>query len=141
MDLFDIAVAKKLAGGGGGGNPNTMQVITGTLSDPFGEVDIEDLATALQEMNASALFEADASSLGAGYVKAWLSSNVNSVVYANGGYFGSHNQGPVTAFVLAWEKPQGLILAKMSNDSTITDISSYATIIPATLTIIRHPLP
>lgn len=138
MNLYDVAIAKKLSGGGGGGgNPNTTQTITGTLNAPFGSVDIGALGTALSSMNASAYFEADASALGAGTVSARLAGD-NTGIWGNGASFGVSDS--VIAFGLSWGSSGSLTFAKMFSDGNVMDISPYGSMIPTTLTIVWHPL-
>lgn len=46
MDLFDIAVAKKLAGGGGG-SAQIIEVV-GTVANPWGDLDFIELCDAIE---------------------------------------------------------------------------------------------
>lgn len=56
MDVVDILYAKNKFGGSGGSNPNRVQVITGTLAEPFG--DVVGLSGELYYGNASAKIRA-----------------------------------------------------------------------------------
>lgn len=54
MDLFDIAVAKKLSGGGGG-TPVYTRTVEGTLRNPFGDLGYTFVRDALKYNVGSAL--------------------------------------------------------------------------------------
>lgn len=125
------------SGGGGGSNPNTVQTITGTLANPFGSVDADTLGPALDSMNASATFVADASALGAGTVIARLGGN-SDTIWGNGASFDISDS--VSAFGLTWVSSGSLVFAKMFSGGNVIDISTYASMIPTTLTVVWHPL-
>ena len=55
MDLFDIAVAKKLSGGGSGGTPVATHTVEGTLRNPFGDFGYTFVRDALKNNVGSAL--------------------------------------------------------------------------------------
>ena len=138
MDLFDIAVASKLTGGGGS-NSNSIQVITGTADSIFADVDYSKLCQAIYNNNATALCESDGSVLGAGVTKFYFKCNNSSELYADGGSVGSLDNITM-AFYVGFDSSGTLANYKMGQNGTVTDLISYASLIPTTLTIIWHPI-
>lgn len=119
-------------------NRATRQTVTGTLANPFGSVDVANLGSALASMNATAYFEADASALGAETVSARLGGNATEI-WGSGAIFDALGSS-VTAFGLNWDLNGNLTFAKMLNNGNVIDISTFASIIPTTTTIMWHPL-
>lgn len=138
MDLFDVVVAKKLSGGGGGGNPNYVQTITGTLDNPFGDVNYSVLASNLYSKSASAYLDIDASALGFGVISSRPSASEQQI-YTNGASLRTAVQDS-TAFEVAWNS-EGFIDGRMLAGGNVVDLSSYKNALTTTLTIIWHPLP
>ena len=142
MALYDILLAKQLAGsggGGGGGNPNTVQTITGTLANPWGDVDPDELGAKLESLDASANITIDASALGAGEINSRMNGNSVSV-YTNGASIPSDSASDATAYVVSWLHGS-LTIAKMLSGGNIVNISPYASMLTTSITIIWHPLP
>lgn len=138
MDLFDIAVARKLAGGGGG-NPNTVQTVTGTLSNMFGTVDLDELEAALSTLNASAYVEIDASALGAGTIHGYMQVNTETHLFYISGSDIRSTLSESTAYYVVWGAGE-LDRARMLSNENIVDISSYGSAINTTMTIVWHLL-
>ena len=126
---------------GGGGNPNTVQTITGTVSDPFGDVDVNELINAITSNNATVYVEVDTTVLSGGI---YLMCGVQDYTSIRFYYVDSGSQGGHA--LLGSYNEHGLefmYLLTASDDGTgsVTDIMSYASIVTTTLTIIWHPLP
>ena len=49
IEKLMLETADRIANAEGGGNPNTVQTITGTVGDPFGEIDSQKLYDALKD--------------------------------------------------------------------------------------------
>lgn len=134
-NLFDIVVARKLSGGGGGGNPNTEQTVTGTLANPWGDVDPVELASAIGTRDADASIVIDASALGAGTVGGRLGATDR--LYVNG----ANLVDGTMAYDVIWGPDGTLYDAKMLSGGQVVYISQYATMLPTTIIVIWHPLP
>lgn len=134
----------------GGGNPNSVQTITGTLAEPWGDFDkAEELSAAIENGNASAKLTLDISVLQAGLdtIRAWLYAGVIDDQYA--AFFTSAAQFDSEGITLGFEAciffsfdgnvRSSYLEAQIGAD--YSDLSAYASLIPTTLTIIWHPLP
>jgi hypothetical protein len=128
------------ASGGGGGNPNTVQTVTGTLSNMFGNVDLDELEDALSTLNATAYVEIDASALGAGMIHGYMQVNTETHLFYVGGSALLPTLSASTAYYVEWGAG-ALNRARMLSNGNIVDISSYGSTINTTMTIVWHPLP
>lgn len=135
MDFFDINLAKSLGGGGGGGNPNTEQTVTGTLANPWGDIDPVELASAIGTRDADVSITIDASALGAGTVGGRLGATDHMYVT------GANLTDGTTAYEVIWWSDGVLSSAKMLSGGQVVDISQYATALPTTIYVVWHPLP
>ena len=140
MDLFDIAVASKLAGGGGGGNPNTIQTVSGTAANPFGNIDKVALNAALLSNQATVKMELDFTVLGAGTVSAYI-KGVDTSRYDNAFELSVGDAFVKSAGSMSWDDDGNILMLYMSQGDTSTNIKSYASNVPTSMTIIWHPLP
>ena len=140
--LFNEAASTWLEiGSGSGGNPNSVQVITGTLANPFGDVDLEELETAFDNGGASMTIIVDATVIGQGVfpraVMNWTSEYSFTLSSVRG-----YTTELVSAALVIWDSDTGNVsVATMYSGATGTDILSYAASIPTTLTIYWHPMP
>lgn len=134
-NLFDIAVARKLSGGGGGGNPNTEQTVTGTLANPWGDIDPVELTSAIGTRDADASITIDASALGAGTVYGRLGATNHLYVT------GANLTDSTMAYEVIYDLVGVLYSAKMLSGGQVVDISQYASVLPATIVVVWHPLP
>lgn len=142
MNPFDICLAKQLVGVSGGGNPNRVQTITGTLDDPWGDVDSNELGEALQSGNATAIIEADATALGFGIIMQPVQQTVEIHNLFSNGANVDELSSSVIANTVEWGSTTGSILRFAIYDGgTVTDALAYASLVPTELTIIWHPLP
>ena len=141
-EMYLYAIAQN-GGGGGGGNPNTVQTITGTLDDPWGDVDFDELSEALQSGNATAIIEADATALGFGTITCYITGYFGGSPERNRNVIsdGSPNaEGGTTAYSVSWTADEISVFTIFAA-GTYTNALDYATLVPTTLTIIWHPLP
>ena len=143
MDLFNLAVARKLSSGSGGGNPNTVKTITGTVASPWGNIDTSELYTAIANGNATAKIIIDGSAVGAGNIEAFFNAR-NDFIFFNGGNIGSTGEYAtrVGAYVVSYNAINGeLMTMDMAQNGTVASMVSYASMLPTSLTVIYHPLP
>ena len=136
MDLFDIAVARKLSGGGGGGNPNTVKTVTGTMTVMFGDINLADLNSKLSSYDAEVHVVCDASALGAGTINAVLMPYGEGFSANGGNIMSTYTSG----YVATWNSAGTLTSFKMFQGTTINDVTAYASAITTTMTVIYHPL-
>ena len=123
------------AGSGGGGNPNYVATVTGTLANPFGELDVEELFSGLVN-NDSTLMLSSLGSLLMGQI-----GNNNSILFGTVIFSDSTESTPwlggSVSYYLSDDTVQ-LGYAKLCQNNVWIDI-------PATtetgLTVVHHPLP
>ena len=129
---------------GGGGNPNSVQVITGTLDAPWGDVDLTELASAVYSSNASFVMELDLSILGITTPVEIASSPVQLTSNLAASLFRVNDSGELAnAIYVSWVLTAGneLHSAWANYGGAITRMTDYASQIPTTLTIYWHPMP
>ena len=138
MDLFNIAVAKKLSGGGGGGgNPNYVQTITATAENPCVGINANSLLNALKGNNASAEITMTNENLGV-YVRMPIGILGQTLVASK------INSDSMSGFDASWVASGSEATAKklvVINNGQITDGTAYASMLTSELTIIWHPMP
>ena len=132
-------VKSMIENNGSGSNPNSIQVITSTLDAIFADVDYPKLCRAIYNNNATALCECDGSVLGAGTVKFYFKCSNGNELYAEGGSVGVLDN-ITQAFYVSFDSTGTLTDYKMGQNGTVTNLISYASQIPTTLTIIWHPV-
>ena len=133
-------IASSGGGGGGGGSSNTKKTVTGTLADPFGDIDLADLCAKLQTMDATAYLTIDATALGAGTINSRMGANNTTDIFANGANL-SNVVNLSSAYGLQWDVSDGsLTVARMLSNGNIVDISSYANSLTTSLTVVYHPI-
>ena len=127
---------------GGGGNPNTVQTITGTLANPFGDVNALDLIAAIDNNTASAKIHIDDRA----YVNALNGFDI-PIITIYQAYLGvlfcmldSQVENSV-AFQATWDGTNTVQSCFALSNGTVIDMLSLASSIPTTLTIIWHPVP
>lgn len=143
MDLFDIVAAKKLpGGGGGGGNPNQKQVVTGTAANPFGDVDVSELKSAMMAGGASATIFMDTSQLvGSSYTIPFdTPTSATSFLAVSNAYVDTAFDS-VNAVRGVWKDDGSVYVLDAFTNGHAVDAEEYASMIPTVLTIIWHPLP
>lgn len=126
-------------GGGGGGSSNTKKTVTGTLANPFGDIDVADLCSKLQTMDATAYLTIDATALRAG--------TIVSRPFANSTYFWTNGASindsvaSSSAYSIQWAISDGsLYMAEMISGGNLVDISSYASALTTSMTVVYHPI-
>lgn len=143
MDLFDIAVAKKLsAGSGGGSNPNYVQTITATAENPFGNVDVSKLKSAMMAGGASATIFMDTSQLvGRSYTIPFdTPTSPTGFLTVSSAYVDTVSDS-VNAVNGSWKDDGSIyVLASFTNGHAV-DAKEYASMIPTSLVINWHPMP
>lgn len=147
-ELVTITPEKTTVSNFEGGNPNRVQVIYGTMFNPFGtgQIDIMGLKEALKNNDATVFLEGDAS--GIGFMEFW--SNINwshDWFYASSG-FDNPNDHTYTGFVGRWDiyhvgddYPVEINSLSVWDNGEYTNAYSYADQIPTKLTVIWHPIP
>lgn len=138
-EMYLAAIAENTGGGGGAEtNPNTKQTVSGTVANPFGGVNLEDLIEAILSENASAIITIDATNLGiATDIRTYLTTTSTEGITVNGA---SVNDGVFQSFVLMWSPSGVLQVAQMLMGNTVADLSTYASVMPTNLDILWHPL-
>lgn len=119
-------------------NPNSVQTVTGTLENPWGDIDYAELRDAMYAHNASAYLDINASALGFGVISSRPSAT-EEYIYTNGATLTGTVQNS-TAFSVAWNS-EGFNDGRMLAGGNIVDLSSYKDALTTTLTVIWHPLP
>ena len=126
----------------GGGNPNHVQTITGTATNPFGDVNVSELKTAIMNSDANAEIFMDMTQLnGSTYNMPFdipaSESNFLETTAASVDIVGNNTK----AIEVAWNDNGDIYVLKSFLNGQATDAKQYAGMIPTTLTIIWHPLP
>lgn len=124
---------------GGGGNPNSVQVINGTLADPWGEgFDGVDFADNLADNNITAYIDI---TYGGQTNRAYFYAFVGYIIA--GQAIVDTTLTDVDAFMLSYAVGQtpDLRAANLLHAGNILILSDEADNIPTTLTIIWHPMP
>lgn len=135
FDITSYILGKK--SGGGGSNPNTVQTVTGTMANPWGDVDFEAIRAALATGNASATMDIQSDVLNI-HATLFLTADVNNIT-ASCGYVDTTNYYAFTGiFPIGGTAPT---LYLYSKNAGYVDGSAYASIINSTLTITWHPMP
>lgn len=139
------AVAENI---GGGGNPNVVMTITGTMANWWGEENFSAIRNAIANKTMTVYVEADATALGFGTVNAILTCFDDSAyISAEGASLPSSLEVEgATAYSASWSNNNQESVPQlddwyMLSNSTITDISEYASAVPTVATLIYHPLP
>ena len=121
------------------GNGNITEAeATGTLANPWGDIDYDDLRAKLALMDASAYLTIDATALNAGTINSRPSGDSNGI-FANGATMGT-TASNTSAYGISWASDGSLAMAKMLSGGNVVDISSYASALPTNLYVIYHPV-
>ena len=144
VNQFDLFRAKLVEGveakaEGEGGVTNTKKVVTGTLADPFGDIDVADLCSKLQTMDATAYLSVNASSLGQGTLES--RPYADSTRFRTNSATMSNTVANTKAYGFDWNiSSKELTFANVQNNNQMLDIMSYASGLTTTLTVIYHPI-
>lgn len=126
---------------GSGGNPNRIQTIQGTLAEPFGEVDADELLEALQTNEATIMMETyflvDQSSY---HFMGYMYPYYPSLMFDSCNFFRADFQ---MALHVVWGPNVGdsLIIAVIRDGAESIDLMDRADEIETEMTIIWHPMP
>ncbi len=119
-------------------NYNVVQVITGTLAQPFGDYNINQLGNSLYTNNISIVLQVTTQ---AGTATMPLYSQENGTIMAR---FGVVSDTKIMVVSAAWIA-SGLDYCYLANGTNggyeVTDVKSLASQFPVVATIVRHPLP
>lgn len=129
-------IAENGGGSGGGGNPNSHQLITGTVANPWGNVSYSKLAAALYSNDAHATIAFDFNGTD---VKVLLTS-AGSNVYGSTSVMGEDVAGSLSV-VLTWSNIGEIAFAKAIMGGQLQDLISYTPGLTSYLDIYWHPMP
>lgn len=120
-------------------NQNHTETVTGTVANPWGGVNYTTLVNAIRENEASAIISIDATSLG-------IATPIFNHLLYNTSYQGLETNGAsivgssMQAYVIVWNAQGGVQSAQMQQPGgALTDLSTYASVIPTSITIKWHP--
>lgn len=124
----------------GGGNPNRVQTVTATAANPFGDIHVQELMTAIQNNEATAIITLDLNGV---VIKTNLESdNGGRPIICRGLIY---NTGNIEAEEAYWSLNGNADSFKVASGSgnayQIQDYTAMASSIATTLTVIWHPLP
>lgn len=135
FDITSYILGKK--SGGGGSNPNTVQTVTGTMANPWGDVGFEAIRAALATGNASAIMDIQSDVLSID-TTLFLTAGVDNIT-ASCGHVDTTNYFAFTGIFPTGDGAPTLRL--YTKNAGYVDGSAYASIINSTLTITWHPMP
>lgn len=153
LNAVNLADGQELSGGG---NPNSVQVITGTLDNPWGvagvgEVNPDTLVAALNSNNANAIVEVNGTTLGFGIVNCSVEPlddhfhiTACNVKDDSASAFEALYDYTEADTMHDWSLIMANALILRADDyptASITNLDEYASTIPTTLTIYWHPMP
>lgn len=138
MDVTDILYAKNKFGGGGGTSGNYVEVIEGTLANPWGEVNIPDFYNALYIGNANATLNA---TLGEQTVLMNLRTELGYLVAAYALVDDTVSTSACAMAVWDWSNIPNITSARLLMGGDVTNLIDMANAVPTTLTIYWHPMP
>ena len=132
---------KKLSSGGGGESSVTVEELEGTVASVFsGYAKFADLATAIDAKGATAYADFDTSALTGAHLTGTLSTDTGDIVFSKGDIDTSAEPTATNLYKGVWDSGT-LESFDSSANSYVMDLMSYASAIPATVTIVWHPLP
>lgn len=141
FDITSYILGKK--SGGGGGNPNSVQTITGTAVNPFGDGNIDyytNLAKAIQNKTATVIVHMGTAQILGTDIDMYIDSAGTATFH--GRYAFLPTPSNYMAFEAQWDRINELYyLRAVSKESGFVDGSEYASVIQTVTTIIWHPLP
>lgn len=150
MNINDFILAGKLAGSSGsGGNPNSVQVITGTANNVlpnWNNSEWNALTVAVANHNATVIVELDLSAVGANPYSANFLSETTGIMfetYAGFDLNGNPSINEANTAAIVWGSDLVTFASIIFYDgNTFTELATdYYSVIPTTLTIYWHPMP
>lgn len=120
-------------------NPNYVETISGTLDNPWGNADRAWLKSAVSGNEASAMMFVDGTAVGMQSITVLMSPTGSpSVLW----FSASNYYEQFQTICFGWGTDSGaLTVAVALINGTTVDLSTYATAVHTTLTIIHHPMP
>lgn len=122
-------------------NPNSVVTVTGTVAEPFGSIDPAELRTAITSNNASVKLVVDASQIGYNDPIRLVGNNASAgnIYFEVIGKMNSTNG--IKAVVVNYDFTGAFYDALVAENSVVTSLKQYASLLTTTLTVIYHPLP
>ena len=139
LDPVSYKLGQAAGGGGGGGNPNYVETITGTLANPWGDIDILDLGQKVMNNNATVFLEInDASHSVTPLQGLFIVDDVNVSAMFSFSMFFDESFSAISVVFLGGNFLNSVSIDGTAGSYTVDQIPSTT---PTTLTIIHHPLP
>ena len=123
------------------GTPVEVEVITGTLADPFGGMYAASIATAIRAKNATVYLELDASAIGVATPLKLIGNPYNLSTLSFYAVYGVSANGTNCTEVAYLTSDNSLTEAVGLMGGQYMDVSAYATLVTSKLTYVTHPLP
>lgn len=119
-------------------NPNYVETISGTLGNPWGNADRAWLKSAVSGNEASAMMIVDGTAIGMQSITVLMSPTGSpSVLWFSASNYSEQFQ----TICLGWNTESGALnVAVALINGTTVDLSTHATAVHTTLTIIHHPM-
>ena len=124
-----------------GGNPNYVETITGTLAEPWGNVNYASLIDGINDGSITAEIIASIPN-GPSLDFALRVSSDNAALRGSGAFYNVSDTVTLNeAFAVSWYPNATLGYAVITQGGVDMNITEYAALAITTLTIIHHPLP
>ena len=129
---------------GGGENPNSTETVTGTLANPWGTMESQEISAFFADLangDASAIMTIDASLLDAGSISSALMS-VESFCAATGLAIDDTQTG--SGFRAIWSSTYlaaAYVVSITGTTCSIVNLREYASLLPTSTQIFHHPMP
>ena len=124
-------------------NPNSIVTVTGTMADPWGnefEAFTAAVTSNIYDVSAELAVDASALSMGTAYLQ-WDRRALYGVQFSSASLDATLANGSAATMLYTGFGGTTLSKALILTGGSIVDMSSYASALPTTLTIIYHPLP
>lgn len=148
FDPVSYAMGKK-AGGGGGGNPNYIETITGTLANPWGDINYGALVHEIQLRNVTALLTTILPNGTAWIIPIlpykWHDTSVLTLVASAASPAAAGTPIPMFGGCVIYDADPNphlvqIIASLADTNYQWADATSQLSQLPTTLTVIYHPL-
>lgn len=138
FDPVDYLLAMQQAGkgGGGGGNPNYVETITGTVANPWGNANYNDLVAGIAQQNITVYFSIQQLGFG-GYVE----SNGESLSMSVAVFDLAESWSLTLAGLAQYDESGALLSLVMWRNGNVIDVTSTFSGATSIVTIIHHQLP
>lgn len=135
LDIESFLLGIAAGGVGGGGNPNYVETVEGTLANPFGELNIEELFSGLANNGLTLILLALGSSL-VGQISGHNNITFGTVIFSD-----PTDSTPWLGGSVSYYLPDDTVrlgYAKVCQNSVWIDVPATT---QSVLTVIHHPLP